>query len=86
MIGQSNSRHVFHQSDATLKPTVTCLLHFPAHFTVHVFTLNSYGFPVMLSLALIGCCDYVTFGFHLRPYYNSKLKFIFNKRLKLCLP
>ena len=68
MIGQSNSRHVLHQSDARLKPTVTCLLHFPAHFTVHVFTLNSYGFPVMLSLALIGCCDYVTFGFHLSSH------------------
>ena len=68
MIGQSNSRHVFHQSDARLKPTVTGLLHFPAHFTVHVFTLNSYGFPVMLSLALIGCFDYVTFGFHLSSH------------------
>ena len=90
VIGLKNSRHPLNQSDAKVKPIATWLLTFSrASGRLHVLTVSSHWLLVMLTVVLIGCCDYFGFGFktlNRKALYlkltASKLKW--HKSQKLC--
>ena len=64
VIGLENSCHPLSQSDAKLKKIATWSLAFSrAPGRLHAFTSSSHWLLLIVSLVLIGRCDYFGFGF-----------------------
>lgn len=63
-IGLENSRHPLSKLDAKLKPIATWSLEFSrAPGRLRAFTSSCHWLPLIISVVLIGRCDYFGFGF-----------------------